>query len=207
MRFHLILPEDLAVNSKLHVHALAEKFIESQSQSFPTRHVATFQDADTTIFDVEVIAPSVIVNRAERTGTHEPKSISVSVIEKLHDHHGIFIVVVAPDPLAVTPAHVKFNVVTVVERVDPSSCVVIVAATDGVANVPSHLKNVVVLFGGVGTHPHTVEVIVATLVAAIGVENVCTHVKVFAESVRANSASVTAVLNCANVQVIQTIDV
>lgn len=53
----------------------------------------------------------------------------------------------------------------------------------------------VVLFGGVGTHHQTVAVIVATLPAAIGVENVCTPVKVLAASVRANSASVTAVLN------------
>ena len=42
----------------------------------------------------------------------------------------------------------------------------------GAAKVPSHLKNVVVLLGGVGTPPPTVAVIVATLVAAIGVENV-----------------------------------
>lgn len=55
----------------------------------------------------------------------------------------------------------------------------------GAAKVPSHLKNVVVLFGGVGTHPPTVAVIVATLPVAIGVEKVCTHVKVCAESVRA----------------------
>lgn len=53
-----------------------------------------------------------------------------------------------------------------------------VAATTGVAKVPSPLKKVVVLFGGVGTHPPTVAVIVATLPVAIGVENVCTHVKV-----------------------------
>lgn len=63
------------------------------------------------------------------------------------------------------------------------------------ANDPSHRRNVVVLFGGVGTHHQTVAVIVATLPAAIGVENVCTPVKVLAASVRANSASVTAVLN------------
>lgn len=65
----------------------------------------------------------------------------------------------------------------------------------GAANVPSHLKNVVVLFGGVGTPPPTVAVIVAILPAAIGVENVCIPVKVFAASVRANSASEQAVLN------------
>lgn len=53
------------------------------------------------------------------------------------------------------------------------------------ANVPSPRKNVVVLFGGVGTHPHTVAVIVATLHAAIGVENVCIPVNVFAASMRA----------------------
>lgn len=58
-------------------------------------------------------------------------------------------------------------------------------APPGAAKVPSHLKKVVVLFGGVGTPPQTVAVIVATLPVAIGVENVCTHVNVWAASVRA----------------------
>ena len=77
----------------------------------------------------------------------------------------------------------------------------------GVAKVPSPRRNVVVLFGGVGTHHHTVAVIVATLPVAIGVENVCTQVKVLAASVLAKSASVHAVLNCASVPVIPTIEV
>lgn len=65
----------------------------------------------------------------------------------------------------------------------------------GAAKVPSPRRNVVVLFGGVGTHPPTVAVIVATEVEAIGVEKVCTPVKVFEASVRATSASETAVLS------------
>ncbi len=55
----------------------------------------------------------------------------------------------------------------------------------GAAKVPSPLKKVVVLFGGVGTPPPTVAVIVATLAVAIGVENVCMPVKVCAASVLA----------------------
>lgn len=55
----------------------------------------------------------------------------------------------------------------------------------GVAKVPSHLRKVVVLFGGVGTHPPTVAVIVATLPVAIGVLKVCTPVNVLAASVLA----------------------
>lgn len=48
----------------------------------------------------------------------------------------------------------------------------------------------VVLFGGVGTPPPTVAVIVATDPDAIGVLNVCTPVKVLAASVRAMVAVV-----------------
>jgi hypothetical protein len=73
-----------------------------------------------------VILASVIVNRFERTGTHEPKSISVSVTVKLPLHPGIFIVAVAPLPLAVTPEPVKLRVVTVVDWVLHSSWTVIV---------------------------------------------------------------------------------
>ena len=60
----------------------------------------------------------------------------------------------------------------------------------GAANVPSPLKKVVVLFGGVGTPPPTVAVIVATLPVAMGVLNVCTPVNVFAASVLAIVAEV-----------------
>lgn len=60
----------------------------------------------------------------------------------------------------------------------------------GAANVPSPRRKVVVLLGGVGTPPPTVAVIVATLPVAIGVENVCTPVKVFAASVLAIVAEV-----------------
>lgn len=61
----------------------------------------------------------------------------------------------------------------------------VLTAAAGAAKVPSPLKKVVVLFGGVGTHPPTVAVMVATLPVAIGVEKVCTHVNVLAASVRA----------------------
>ena len=74
-------------------------------------------------------------------------------------HQGIVIVVVAQPPVAVTQAHTKFSVVTVVLRLLPSSCVVIAADAVAAAKVPSHLRKVVVLFGGVGTAHHTVLVI------------------------------------------------
>ena len=60
----------------------------------------------------------------------------------------------------------------------------------GAWNVPSPRKNVVVLFGGVGTPPPTVAVIVATLEAAMGVLKVWMPVNVFAASVRAIVAEV-----------------
>jgi hypothetical protein len=72
-------------------------------------------------------------------------------------------VVTQPAPLAVTPAPVKLRVVTAVESVTPSSWVVSEPPPDGVANVPSPRRKVVVLFGGVGTAPPTVEVIVGAL--------------------------------------------
>jgi hypothetical protein len=71
---------------------------------------------------------------------------AVAVVVKVglpHPPHGIFIVVVAPAPLAVTQAPVKLRVVTVVERLLPSSCVVIVPP------------------------PHPVEAIVSCLVAQV----------------------------------------
>ncbi len=61
---------------------------------------------------------------------------------------------------------------------------------DGAANVPSPRRKVVVLFGGVGTPPPTVAVIVATLPVAIGVLKVWTPVNVLAASVLAIAAEV-----------------
>lgn len=118
------LPLEIAVTTKFQVQGFAMNEISSHSQSLPTLPVATFHDGETIILDVGLMPAFVIVNLLERTGTPEPKSISVSVREKLPLHHGIFIVVVDPAPLAVTPAPVKLSVVTAVERVEPSSCVV-----------------------------------------------------------------------------------
>ena len=53
-----------------------------------------------------------------------PKSTSAIPFVLLHPPPPIFIVAVAPEPLAVTPAPVKLRVVTVVEVVLHSSCTV-----------------------------------------------------------------------------------
>jgi hypothetical protein len=65
-------------------------------------------------------------------------------VDELPPPHGIFIVAVAPLPLAVTPAPVKLRVVIVVDCVLHSSCTVIVPPPPlGTANTPSHRKKVV----------------------------------------------------------------
>lgn len=97
-------------------------------------------DEVTIILLVHDTHASVIVNFFERTGTQLPKSISVSVTVKLQAHHGIFIVVVAHAQLAVTHAPVKFRVVTVLDNVPHSSCVVIVVHPPHVA-VSVHADN------------------------------------------------------------------
>lgn len=87
MRFHRILPSALAVTSKDQVQGFAVKFIESQSQSFHTRPVATFHEEVTSIFELVVILQFVIVNRLHLIGT-VPKSISVSItVQAAHDAH------------------------------------------------------------------------------------------------------------------------
>lgn len=54
---------------------------------------------------------------------------------------------------------VAFATVPARPLAEATDTLVTVPPPDGVAKVPSHLKKVVVLFGGVGTAPHTVAVI------------------------------------------------
>lgn len=75
----------------------------SHSQSFPTRPVATFQEGDTIILEVPVILAFVMANRLLRTGTHEPKSISASVREKLQPHPSV------KNSRAVSPAFTRIH--------------------------------------------------------------------------------------------------
>jgi hypothetical protein len=66
------------VSSKFQVHDLAEKFIESHSQSLPTRQVAIDQEQLTVILDDQVMDQFVIVNLLLLTGLSDQKSISIS---------------------------------------------------------------------------------------------------------------------------------
>ena len=121
MRFHLIRHDAFAVTTKFPVPAFAVKLIESHSQSLPTLPVAMLPEDDTIIFDVPDILPFVIVNRLLLTGIHEPKSISVSVSEKLH------------------PA--AFSVVQVKERLVPS----VISSITPVPAVPRPMSLLVVI--------------------------------------------------------------
>lgn len=109
------------MRTKLPVPAFAVKLIESHSQSLPTLPVATFQDGDTIILDDHVIDQFVIVNRFDRTGIDDQKSISSSVRAKL------------------PPA--AFSVVPVNERLVPR----VISSITHVPAVPRHISLLVVI--------------------------------------------------------------